>query len=143
MLAIALPLSMMPHVHLEMSHKIAVVALFALALLVVAFDIYRFVLVLTDPNSMNNILVWNFVKCAVVIFLANAPVLRPLLFKEDFMRGGSMRGIEFIEKVMRGNHKRARSTTWSTPIRVEVRQYGRNRLSGKSFTTYNIEEGEI
>src|SRR5271168_1142176 len=140
-LAIYLPLSMLPHLHFNLSQKIAVLGIFALALFVVALDTMRFAFFLVNPTSMDNLLVWNIVECAVIILVANAPILRPLLFKEELMRGGSIRGGQFFSRVVR-KHRRAQSTPWSTSTQPEEKQYGRNRLSGKSFVLWNIEEVE-
>jgi hypothetical protein len=127
----SLPLSMVVYLHIKLSQKIALCCIFALALFIVALDTVRFVFVLTNPTSLDNILFWNMLECAVVIVVANAPVLRPLLFKRDFMRGsGSCRGGSFLARVWKG-HRRAQSTPWSSST-SDVRQYGHNRLSAKS-----------
>jgi hypothetical protein len=136
----SLPLSMILHLHIKASQKIALIAVFALALLVVALDTVRFVLVILNPTSMNNILVWNMVECAVVILVANAPSLRPLLFKNDFMRGGGIRAAGFFSRVGWRKHKRAQSTPWTSATSSGGGQYGNNRLSGKSVVTYSVSE---
>ena len=140
--ALYLPLSMYPHLHFNLSQKIAVLGIFALALFVVALDTMRFAFFLVNPTSMDNLLVWNIVECAVINLVANAPTLRPLLFKEELMRGGSIRGVQLFSRVVR-KHRRAQSTPWSSLVtQPEQSQYGRNRLSGKSFVLWNIEEIE-
>jgi hypothetical protein len=132
---------MLPHLHFNLSQKIAVLGIFALALFVVALDITRFVFFLVNPTSMDNILVWNIVECAAIILVANAPTLRPLLFEEELMRGGSIRGVQLFSRAVR-KHRRAQSTPWSSTTDPENKQYGRNRLSAKSFIVWNIEEVE-
>jgi hypothetical protein len=128
----SLPLSMVVHLHIKLSQKIALCCIFTLALFIVALDTARFVFVLTNSTSLDNVLLWNMLECAVVIVVANAPVLRPLLFKRDFMRGGgSLRGGGFLARVWKG-HRRAQSTPWSSSTTGDGRQYGHNRLSAKS-----------
>lgn len=127
----ALPISMIFHLHIRLSQKIALCAIFTLALFIVALDTARFVSVLKDPTSVDNILIWNLVECCVVIIVINAPVLRPLLFKRDFMKGGSIRGGKFLSKVM-GRHRRAQSTPWSSSGQSETRRSGYNRQSVSS-----------
>ena len=57
------------------------------------------------------------------------------------MRGGDIRGIKLFSGVIR-KHRRAQSTPWSSLIQPEEKKYGRNRLSGKSFVLWNVEEVE-
>jgi hypothetical protein len=129
------------HLHIKLSQKIALCAIFTLALFIVALDTARFVSVLKDPTSIDNILIWNLVECCVVIIVVNAPVLRPLLFKRDFMRGGSIRGGKFLSKVM-GRHRRAQSTPWSSSGQSETRQYGHNRRSVNSVIGNPADDGQ-
>jgi hypothetical protein len=126
----SIPISMMAHLHITLSQKVAVCCIFALALFIVALDATRFAMVLINPTSMNNILIWNMVEPAIVILVANAPILRPLLFEQEYMRGGNMRGSRFLAKVV-GRHRRAQSTPWSTSANGDI-QYGHNRLSRQS-----------
>ena len=131
---------MWSHLNFNFSQKLAVMGIFALGSFVVALDTMRFAFSLTNPLSMDNLLIWNIVECAVIILAANAPTLRPLLFRDEFMRGGDIRGVRLFSRVVR-KHRRAQSTPWSS-AQPEEKQYGHNRLSGKSFTLWNNEEME-
>jgi hypothetical protein len=128
----AIPLSMVIHLRIKTSQKIAVMGIFALALFIIAIDTARFVLVLVSPTALDNLLIWNMVECAVVIVVINAPILRPLLFKRNFMRGSSLRRVSggFLSRLPSGSggsgHRRAQSTPWSSSASGEAKN---NQLS--------------
>jgi hypothetical protein len=145
----ALPLSMVIHLRIKMSQKIAVMGVFTLALFIIAIDIARFALVLVAPTSLDNLLIWNIVECTVVIIVINAPVLRPLLFKRNFMRGSSLRrpsNTGFLSTSTGGSggsgHRRAQSTPWSTSASGEGAD---NRMPMKSSEekTIDVKDGTV
>jgi hypothetical protein len=105
-----------------------------------ALDVLRFGTFMHNPSSMSNFLVWNIVECAAIIILANVPTLRPLLFKEEFMRGGNIRGVTYISRVVNRKHRRAQSTPWSSSPDAEQPTRGRNRLSTKTILSFIGEE---
>src|SRR5580700_11706205 len=103
---------MLGYLHIGLPQKITIGCVITLGLFIIALDVLRFATFMHNPSSMNNFLVWNIVECAAIIILANVPTLRPLLFKEEFMRGGNIRGVTYISRAVSRKHRRAQSTPW-------------------------------
>lgn len=120
--AMSIPLSMVVHLKIKTAQKIAVMAIFALALFITAIDIVRFVVMVVDPIELVNFLIWNPVECAVVILVANLPLLRPLFFRREVARnGGNIRGSGLCSKLLRRN-RQMESIPWSSVATVDSRE---------------------
>ena len=119
--AMSIPLSMVVHLKIKPAQKIAVIAIFALALFITAIDIVRFVVMVIDPTELVNFLIWNPVESAVVILVANLPLLRPLLSRRPVTRNrNSISGSGLCSKLLRRT-RQMESIPWSSVATVDSR----------------------
>jgi hypothetical protein len=131
---------MLGYLHIGLPQKITIGCVITLGLFIIALDVLRFGTFMHNPSAMNDFLVWNIVECAALIILANVPTLRPLLFKEEFMRGGNIRGVTYISRAVSRKHRRAQSTPWCSSPDGEQPTRGRNRLSAKTILSFIVED---
>lgn len=109
----SIPLSMVVRLRIRLSQKIAVIAIFALALFITAIDITRLVVIVINPASLDNFLTWDPLECAIVILVANLPILRPLFFKREIAQGANgLRSSSVCTRLLR--RKRRRIVPWGS-----------------------------
>lgn len=78
-----IPMKTLSKLRIDWKRKLSVIVLFALGFLAVFAAIIRCVLFLKDATVIK-VMMWSGIEQAVCYLVANAPALRPLLFRDKF-----------------------------------------------------------
>jgi hypothetical protein len=85
----AVPLSAVPRLRITIRQKVALAAVFGLSFFLVAVEIVRYTVIISEVTNIPHILIWNYVSACASIVLVNLPILRPLVFKTGYMSSNS------------------------------------------------------
>jgi hypothetical protein len=83
-----IPIKTLSTLRIDWKRKLSVIVLFALGFLAVFAAIIRCALFLRDATVIK-VIMWSGIEQAVCYLVANAPALRPLLFRDRFQSRGT------------------------------------------------------